>query len=231
MSEQSRTNDAWPTFLVIYEDSPDDMGLLRAILWRNGCRWDGHRRFSTPWWGTDLGRYTGIISLGGKGEQVDRHEMAWLRRAVRERVPVLGICQGAQNLALAASNKKLTEVSPPDFGLIPLDPSNATTGDPVSKCLAKAKRMCQWHEYAFVPPDGATPLLYSGSGERRHCEAFRLGDRIFGLQFHPEVPGGEIWKWLPEGEEEPSRAECMEIARVGWNIIDAWVNVAIGDGS
>ena len=220
--------DAWPTFLVIYEDSPEDMGLLTCILLHNGCRWDEHRRYEDLRLDIDLDRYRGVVSLGGKGKRKDYNEMEWLRRAVDyENISVLGICQGAQNVAQVLSRKKLRKARPCDQGLIPLHLSDAGKGDMVLGCLPEGQRLCQWHDYTYVLPDNADCLAYSGSNPCDRPEAFRLYGRVYAMQFHPEVPCTEIAKWIRNGERKPSRAECVQIAQTGWNILDAWVKMAI----
>jgi len=57
--------------------------------------------------------------------------------------------------------------------------------DPVLSVLNNDSRVFQEHWYTFTPPPHAVPLANSLNQERPHCEAFRVGSFVYGLQFHP----------------------------------------------
>jgi GMP synthase-like glutamine amidotransferase len=112
-------------------------------------------------------------------------ELAWLRAAGQAGVPVLGICFGAQALcaalggrveAMARKEIGWTLVDSVDPGLIPVGPWLEFHGD---RCL---------------PPPEATVLARNGVG----VQAFRLG-RHLAFQFHPEVDGPQLKRWLDGG--------------------------------
>jgi GMP synthase-like glutamine amidotransferase len=112
-------------------------------------------------------------------------ELAWLRAAEAAGVPVLGICFGAQALcaalggrveAMARKEIGWTLVDSLDPGLIPAGPWLEFHGD---RCL--------------LPPQAAV-LARNGFG----VQAFRLG-RHLALQFHPEVDGPQLKRWLDGG--------------------------------
>jgi GMP synthase (glutamine-hydrolysing) len=73
----------------------------------------------------------------------------------------------------------------------------------------------QWHAYAFQPPPGAVPLAWTRSC--RH-QAYRLGERAWGLQFHLEADAALIDRWLraPGGRHEIERHwnDAARIARI-----------------
>lgn len=113
-------------------------------------------------------------------------ELAWLRSADEAGVPILGICYGAQELCtifgggvVAASRKeigwKLVETIRPD--LIPTGPWLEFHGD-----------RCE------PPPVEAAILASNEVG----VQAFSVG-RHLGVQFHPEVDGDLLRKWLDAG--------------------------------
>ncbi len=67
--------------------------------------------------------------------------------------------------------------------------SHFTMGDPVF----------QWHMDTFDLPDGAELLA---STDFVPHQAFRVGDRAWGLQFHFEVDAAEIALWLEAFDQE-----------------------------
>jgi GMP synthase (glutamine-hydrolysing) len=57
----------------------------------------------------------------------------------------------------------------------------------------------QWHGDAFELPAGAELLA---TGDQVPNQAFRVGDRAWGTQFHLEVNGAELDFWLHEFAKE-----------------------------
>ena len=112
-------------------------------------------------------------------------ELDWLRGADQAGVPVLGICFGAQALCAALGGRveamERTEigwalVDSLDPGLIPAGPWLEFHGD---RCL---------------PPAAATELARNEMA----VQAFRIG-RHLAVQFHPEVDGPQLKRWLDAG--------------------------------
>ena len=56
----------------------------------------------------------------------------------------------------------------------------------------------QWHYYTFGLPEGGIELATSPAAR----QAFRLGDRVWGIQFHAEVERDMLAAWFGEGREE-----------------------------
>lgn len=114
-------------------------------------------------------------------------ELAMLRTAVDEDVPVLGICFGGQ--ALAATLGATVERSPePEVGWYQVRSDHPAVAD---------GPWFQWHFDRFELPDGATGLADGPMG----VQAFRIG-RHLGLQFHPEITTDVLETWLDVAERE-----------------------------
>ena len=62
--------------------------------------------------------------------------------------------------------------------------------------------MYQWHTDVFDLPDGAVRLARSEQSEN---QAFRYGERAWGLQFHPEVDAPLFAGWMQNYAEAPAR--------------------------
>lgn len=148
--------------------------------------------------------YDGIIVFGGEQSALDddRHpylpELAALMRAFGAAdKPVLGICLGAQILArgYGAANHL---GSAPEFGWQRIALTEAGKADPVLSAAGPAFPIFQWHSDTFSLPQGAVHLA---SGSVPH-QAFRLGRKTYGTQFHFEANRAMVADWtrrFPEG--------------------------------
>lgn len=111
-------------------------------------------------------------------------ELAWLRDAVAH-VPVLGICFGAQALAILLGGT--VERRLPEIDWLSLDV------DPALGC-GPGPWLC-WHNDFIEPPPQATVLARSA----RAAHAFALGPHL-GVQFHPEVTAAILDGWMRADE-------------------------------
>jgi GMP synthase-like glutamine amidotransferase len=168
--------------------------------------------------------YGAIMVFGGSmhPDQDARHawlerEEAFLREALAEEVPVVGVCLGAQMLARAAG-AWVGPAPQPEIGWFEIELSSAGRGDPVLGVLPPRTDSFQWHSYTFGLPEGATELARSAVCS----QAFRVGERAWGLQFHAEVTLEMVRAWTTEDGHElpvPAADFLAETERriPGWN--------------
>jgi GMP synthase (glutamine-hydrolysing) len=168
--------------------------------------------------------YAAVMSFGGTmhPHEQDVHpwlvgEVAYLEDALAAAVPTLGVCLGAQLLALAAGGE-VAPAAEKEIGWVPVELTDAAADDPLFATLPRRFRSFQWHEYAAGVPPGAVELARSDV-----CpQAFRLGN-TWGVQFHPEVTLEQLVRWIRAYEHPPVPAEAYIAAaqrHIGeWNEI------------
>jgi GMP synthase-like glutamine amidotransferase len=119
-------------------------------------------------------------------------ELAWLRRADAAGVPVFGICFGAQALC-AALGGRVEAMGRTEIGWVLVDP--AAPG------VIAAGPWLEFHNDRCLPPPSATVL----AGNETGVQAFRIG-RHLAVQFHPEVDGPQLKRWLDAHTDQEERA-------------------------
>jgi GMP synthase (glutamine-hydrolysing) len=142
--------------------------------------------------------YDAIISFGGSAHphQEDRHpwlvpEKRLLRAALDAGIPLLGVCLGSELIAEVAG-ARLHHLAHPEIGWYGVNVSDAGRDDPIIGPVGDGFDALEWHSYAVELPAGATALASSAS-----ClQAYRLGTRAWGLQFHAEVTDADFQHWL-----------------------------------
>jgi GMP synthase-like glutamine amidotransferase len=109
-------------------------------------------------------------------------ELDWLRAADRAGLPVFGICFGAQAIC-AALGGRVEAMAGKEIGWFTVcsDDEDAVPAGP----------WLEFHGDRCLPPPGATVLARNDLA----VQAFRLG-RHFAVQFHPEVDGPQLKRWL-----------------------------------
>lgn len=198
--------------LLVFQHSPrEPLGVFDPMLRRAGFRIRYVNFSRQPDQQPDVSRYNGLIVLGGpmNVDQAERFphlttEIAAIREALARGIPVLGICLGAQLLA-AALGANVRPNSVREIGWYPLHPTGEAREDPLCRHLGDRQHVFQWHAYTFDLPPGAVHLASTPACPN---QAFRFGDRAYGLQFHLEADERLIQRWLhvPEYRSEAEGA-------------------------
>jgi GMP synthase (glutamine-hydrolysing) len=110
-------------------------------------------------------------------------EIQLIRQAVECGKTVLGICLGAQLIA-AALNAAVRPHVHREIGWFTVTRTTAAEQTYLAPSLPQSLEAFHWHGDTFELPRGAVPLARS-----RGCEnqGFLFGERVVGLQFHPEM--------------------------------------------
>jgi len=185
--------------LVFQHVAAEPLGTLDPMLRDRGHRIRYVNFHRDPDARPDVSRYDALIVLGGPQmpDQFDRHphlrvEVDCIEAALKRDIPLLGICLGAQLLAhtLGAPVRPMASW---EIGWSELEPTHYSAADPVFCALVEPSPTFQWHGYAFDLPDRAVHLARSA---RCEYQAFRYGDKAYGLQGHLELDERLINRWL-----------------------------------
>ena len=153
--------------------------------------------------------FSALIVLGGDMNTHENQKYPFLEperelmaECVRAEAPLLGICLGAQQLAVAMGGEVYRRSSF-EVGWIAVD---IVTPDPLFAGVPSPFTCVEWHDYSFHLPPGALRVAARPDGE----QVFRVGPRAWGMQFHPESDAPVVERWLSEDEER------IEGRRKGW---------------
>jgi GMP synthase-like glutamine amidotransferase len=141
------------------------------------------------------------------------------------------MCLGAQQLAFALG-AEVTTGPTAEIGVGSVELTGPGRLDPVLGPeyggLARSDIACvHWHRDTFTLPPGAVHLAAT---PRYPNQAFRVGDRVYGLQFHVEVDRSLARSWVPLIPDGTPFDEggLVEAETVGRRILRRFVSVAIG---
>ena len=183
-----------------------------------------------------LAAHAGAVIFGGPMSANDsddyvRREIGWIAVPLAEQRPFLGICLGAQMLAMHLGARVATHVrGRVEAGYYPIRPTSA--GLKVSPCWPS--EVYHWHREGFELPACCELLAEGGDFP---VQAIRFG-HAFGFQFHPDVTTAMMHRWTTRGTErldmpgaQPRHQHfagraCYDVAERAWlkHFLDGWLN-------
>jgi GMP synthase-like glutamine amidotransferase len=189
--------------LGIRNDRDDTLGITAAVLGEAGVPLVRLDAFEPDIRWPGLEEIGGLIVFGGEMnvDETDKHpyllrQRDLMRRAVDAGLPVLGICLGAQMLA-RAFEARVYRASVRELGFKPVRVTDLGQRDGLLSAFQTGDRVFQWHEDTFDLPAGAELLV---AGDDVPIQAFRLGAKAWGVQFHFEVDADGVEAWLRVAE-------------------------------
>jgi GMP synthase-like glutamine amidotransferase len=197
-----------------------------------------------------LDGYAAVVVLGGEQDAFPAADgtpgAPWfpaleglLRKAVRHRVPTLGICLGGQLLATAHGGTVERSAAGPEIGPRLVARRDVAERDPLFARVPFAPDVLQWHHDEITElPAGAVLLAAS---THYPYQAFRLGTAAWGTQFHVECDAAMIAEWVwastellgelgyePEGLIEAFDAVMDDVEEVWRPFAERFAALALG---
>ena len=182
--------------ILAFRHTPfEHLGRIADSLALHGIRCeyaDLYRDGSRP----DIRGADALIVMGGPMSVNDDlpfiwHELDLIGEAASLGKPILGVCLGAQLIAKALGARVYANAVK-EIGWYPVYWTSAAARDPLCEGLEAPETVFHWHGETFDLPSGAELLAWSDAC--RH-QAYRVGDNIYGLQFHLEVTPEMVADW------------------------------------
>lgn len=189
----------------------------------------------------DLDGYSGLIVMGGAMGAQDDDRAPWLpdvrallSQAVRAELPTLGVCLGAQLLAVATGGR-VQRAELPEYGAQLVAKRQAAATDPLLTELPITPDVLQWHVDEVSQLPASAVLLASSPGTE--VQAFRIGRLAWGFQFHIETTPEIVASWANEDADaladydvdrilSRSAAAHVDIAEVWQPVAETFVGIA-----
>lgn len=190
-----------PKLFVLRHNPQDTIDSFNHIFHKNGLTEvmiDAYPKFDYS--GTSEG-IESVIMLGGAVGQckISSQEYQFVERILKDKIPFIGLCLGAQILSEILGGK-IYPNSEPEIGWIKLDILNVESTHPIQHFAGQRTRVLSWHQDTCDVPKEArllasTPVCLN--------QAFEYQNAI-GLQFHIEVPVHPFETWFASRKEELS---------------------------
>ena len=163
-----------------------------------------------------MGSTPALVVMGGPMSVYDqerypflRDEMRLIEDSLRLDRPVLGICLGSQLIA-ATLGSSVTRGRKKEIGWHPVHLTPEASRDRLFQSVAPSFLPFHWHGDIFDLPSDAVSLA---SSELTEHQAFRYGERVYGLLFHLEVTRevitGMVESFADELKEEDLSSETI----------------------
>jgi GMP synthase (glutamine-hydrolysing) len=132
---------------------------------------------------------SGIVITGSHAMVTEHHDWSeysaeWIKVAADKQIPTLGICYGHQLIAYALGGSVDYMPDGREVGTLPVKLHPSAQEDALLHDLPEQILVQLSHRQAVMELPQDTVLL--ASSDRVPFEAFRYGDRVWGMQFHPE---------------------------------------------
>ncbi|MCZ2847509.1 type 1 glutamine amidotransferase [Modestobacter sp. VKM Ac-2978] len=187
--------------LVVVPSDTDPPTRLGEWLREAGLELDERRLSRGEPLPADLTGFDGLLVMGGPQSSLDDEQTSpelvgvrhLLAQAVAADVPTLAICLGAQLLAQVGGGSTRVGADGPEVGATLVAKRDLADADPLFAPLPLSPDVLQWHhDEVDRLPAGATLLA---SNPRYQHQAYRVGEHVYGLQFHIETDPALVRQW------------------------------------
>ncbi len=149
--------------------------------------------------------YDAAMIFGGSMNTHEEDTHPWLRPEkeaigdlLEAEIPTFGVCLGSQLIAEVAGGT-VSRVTDSEIGWFEVELTPAAAQDPVFASLPERFSAFQWHSYQSTLPAGAVELARNSA-----ClQSYRLGESVWGTQFHCEVTRPIVETWIGYYRSDP----------------------------
>ncbi len=214
------------SLLVLRHEAFEHLGYFEEVLRDRNISFY-YRDLGDP---LDIGSHAGVIVMGGPQSANDQEmadELRFIQQALDAKIPVLGICLGAQLIAKALG-ADVYRNDEKEIGWAPVYFDAAAAADPIFGRLPSPSMFFHWHSETFTLPGGAVSLAYS---DKCRQQAFRFHEAVYGIQFHPEITPEMIVDWSAQpvncGDAEsldaPPDPHAVDSGPLARQILEGWL--------
>jgi GMP synthase (glutamine-hydrolysing) len=146
-----------------------------------------------------LGHVAAVIMLGGPMNVYEEEAYPFLKdedrlikQVLKEEIPFLGICLGAQLLAKACG-ARVMKATQQEIGWYGVALTAEGLRDRLFRGVVSPLTVFQWHGDTFDVPEGGKLLCRSDVVPN---QAFKVGSCAYGLQFHVEASQEMVEAWM-----------------------------------
>ena len=192
--------------VIVLQHAPNEgLGIIGPILEKRDLIPHFVRLYEGDEVPDSIDRVAALIILGGpmSANDVSNHpyikdEIRLIQDAFRFGTSILGICLGAQLIALAAG-AAVYKGSEKEIGWYDISLTADGGRDPLFGTLPETLKVFQWHGETFDMPVGSSRLATSDLFEN---QLIRVVGHAYALQFHLEVDEAMIRSFIEAGGEE-----------------------------
>jgi len=187
-------------------------GLIESLFKKNGWELETIEPAKGEGLPENLDGVAAVIMLGGPMSANDsdtypflQDELAFIKKVLKEEMPFLGICLGAQLLAKACG-ARVFKAPQEEIGWHSIDATVEGQKDILFRDIAKNIMVFQWHEDTFNIPKECRHLAKSDVCRN---QAFRVGSNAYGLQFHVEMTEDMVTSWMDGFEKNIDKGKII----------------------
>ena len=230
--------DGVTRLLVVVVHETDPVARLGGWLRDAGAELDERHLGTADELPATLDGFDGMVVLGGPQSATDDDatspELVGVRdllgQALAADFPTLAICLGAQLLTQVGGGRVREGIDGPEVGALLVAKRDAAYADPVFGPLPLTPDVLQFHHDEISElPTGAVLLA---SSPMYANQAFRVGQHVYGLQFHIETTPEIIHEWAEQdavgvaASPHDKETICLRSDAANPDVEEAWAPFA-----